>query len=531
MRKIHTIIILVALTACSLGASGQETSRSAYFLDGYSFRHELNPAFIGERNYISIPALGNINASLGANIGVNKFLFKTPAGSPYKLTTFMSPTVDAGDFLGKLKNDNIFTTNVDYTILSAGFQGFKGYNTVSIGAHVDAGLNLPKPLFEFMKVMQAGPDTEYTIDDLRVKANAYAEIALGHSHKINEKLTVGAKAKLLLGGANVDGHITDMKVKMSNDQWLVNATGNVNMAAGEGLYVPTKLEAKGPQENPKMNDLIEWGKIDYNNFHFSGYGFGVDLGATYRLLPDLQLSMSVNDLGFISWKDGVRGRTGNADGSPWTFDGFKDITVTSDQEGYHDNKLSKQLDNMWDDLQQVINVHREDGVYKYTRALAANLHLGAEYNMPFYRNLTAAALITSHIDGCFSWTEGRIYANVKPVNWFDATVNYGASKFGQGFGWMLNFHPRGFNFFVGSDYQMFKITPQGVPVGNANANVNVGFNITFNSPKPVCKKSNKQSEFQTTTVVVEGVEKVVETTVTTSANMTKTTTVIKKTKK
>ena len=101
--------------------------------------------------------------------------------------------------------------------------------------------------------------------------------------------------------------------------------------------------------------------------------------------------------------------------------------------------------------------------------------------MPFYRNLTAGFLFTQYIAGCSSWTEGRFSANVKPVKWFDATVSYGASTYGSSFGWMLNFHPKGFNFFIGSDHQFFKVTPQFVPVGHATAAINLGFNVTFGS--------------------------------------------------
>ena len=42
-----------------LGVNAQEANRSGYFLDGYTFRHAINPAFAPERNYVSIPVLGN----------------------------------------------------------------------------------------------------------------------------------------------------------------------------------------------------------------------------------------------------------------------------------------------------------------------------------------------------------------------------------------------------------------------------------------------------------------------------------------
>ncbi len=52
---------------------------------------------------------------------------------------------------------------------------------------------------------------------------------------------------------------------------------------------------------------------------------------------------------------------------------------------------------------------------------------------------------------------------------------------------MLNFHPKGFNFFVGTDHQFFRLTPQFAPVGHAMASVNLGFNVTFGSGFDACK--------------------------------------------
>ena len=78
--------------------------------------------------------------------------------------------------------------------------------------------------------------------------------------------------------------------------------------------------------------------------------------------------------------------------------------------------------------------------------------------------------------------------------WFDAGVNYGISSFGSSFGWILNFHPCGFNFFVGMDHLMTKVTPQYIPVGKLNTNVSVGFNaVTFGKNRSGYQKQ-KQTE-------------------------------------
>lgn len=479
MKYIKTIIIALA-AGCSLVAGAQTASRSGYFLDGYSYRHLLNPAFANDHGFVSIPVLGDFNPTLDSNVGLSTFLYKTPAGSPYKLTTFMSPTVDANTFLNKLGADAHINANLDLQLLSVGFKAFKGFNTISVGVHTDLGLGLPRDLFKFMKLGQDSPDTHYSFSDLKANATAYAQVALGHSHKINDQFTVGGTFKFLMGLANATVHMEKMDIRMGDQQWSVNAVGEVLLSAGSGLEVPTYRETGEDYSNPADADLIDWGEIKYNNFGISGYGAAVDLGVIYTMPSDLldgmTLSLAVNDLGFMKWNHAIKGQTGTGS---WSFDGFKDIAIKSDQEGYEDNKLDNQIDNMFDDLQDFVNIHRKENNSSYNKGLNATIHLGAEYEMPFYKKLTAGFLFTQYIAGVQSWTEGRFYANVKPVKWFDCSLNYGASTYGSSLGWMINFHPRGFNFFVGTDHQIFKVNPWFIPTGNLTTNVNFGFNVSF----------------------------------------------------
>lgn len=480
----NTKKLLLALAAgCAISATAQEAPRSAYFLEGYSFRHELNPAFSGGRNYVSMPALANLNLGLFSNVGVNTFLYKTAdlpgyTGS-YKLTTFMSPNVGADEFLGKLSDSNHLNLNFDLTLLSAGFRSWGGYNTITISAHADAGLNLPKDLFRFMKQGQQG-DTRYNFKDLQLSATSYAEIALGHSRQITDKLTAGAKIKALLGVGNATAKISDLSLRMSDQQWSVSAKGDMELSAGSGLYLPTKGELDPNITDKDERERFEFNDIDYDSFGLAGFGMGIDLGATYQLLPELQLSAAINDLGFIKWHDAYKGSTGS---NTWTFEGFENVAVDKDSPTYGENKFDEQLDRITDDLEDLVNFHRTASGASYTKMLQATLHLGAEYTMPFYKGLTGAFLYSSHFGGCQSWHEGRFYANLKPCSWFNMSVNYGASTYGSSFGWMLNLCARGINFFVGSDHTFFKVTPQFVPVGNACANVNLGINFTFGALK------------------------------------------------
>ena len=45
-------------------------------------------------------------------------------------------------------------------------------------------------------------------------------------------------------------------------------------------------------------------------------------------------------------------------------------------------------------------------------------------------------------------------------------------------GWVVNIHPKGFNFFVGMDRLLGKVSKQGIPL-NSNTSVSMGMNITW----------------------------------------------------
>lgn len=477
MKRINRYIIAAAIVGTLQPAVAQEATRAGYFLEGYNFRHELNPAFAPENNYVSIPVLANFGVGVASNIGVNTFIYKLPDG---QLTTFMNNSVGNDEFLNKLQKNNHLTANLNMTLLSCGFRAFKGYNTITLSTRAEMGANLPKDLFTFMKVGMTGPSTSYNFENVRVRANAYAELALGHQHKITNELAIGAKVKFLFGLGNLDARIKTMDVHMGDDFWSVRAQGEMNVAAGSGLEVPTNQESGKNLDKPDEYNQINYDEIKYNNFSLAGFGLGFDLGATYdmhQFVDGLTLSAALTDLGFINWNNNHHAVTPDTN---WSFEGFTNVALDSDQPDYEQNKLDEQIDNMFDDLKDCANFERAaDSGSSHTTALAATLAIGAEYRMPFYKGLTGGFLFSQRMGGCFSWTEGRFYANVKPTSWFDCSVNYGAGTFGSSFGWMINFHPKGYTFFIGSDHQFFKVTPQMIPVGNANANLTLGMSVTF----------------------------------------------------
>ena len=363
-NNIYHILVTIAFV-CLCTVSSAQSLRSGYFLEGYTYRHLMNPAFSPERNYIAVPGIGNINVGAQSNVGLNTFIY--PYGND-KLTTFMNSSISNDDFLGKLKDNNRINVNLNMTLLSAGFRAWGGFNTIDVNIRSTTSLNLPRGLFEFMKLGMNSSNSVYEMDDLGISSNNYAEIALGHSRQINDKLNVGGKLKFLLGVGNVNIKMTDMKVQMAEDKWMVQANGEMNTSV-KGLTIPTKEESGKEIKNPSERDLVDWDNIDLNSPGLSGFGMAVDLGATYKLREDLTLSAAILDLGFISWSNTIKAKTSN---TPWEFNGFQNIAMGSD-DADGDKPLEDQLEDLGNDIENYASFHRTETGSSSTRALGATI--------------------------------------------------------------------------------------------------------------------------------------------------------------
>lgn len=504
IRTLHPILTAAFALAVTGSALAQtQSSRSAYFLEGSTYRHELNPAFIGERGYFSFPALGNLDFGVQSTAGIGSFLYKLPDG---RLTTFMHESVSGQEFVDGLPNRFKLGTNLNENIFSLGFHAWGGFNTLGISIKSDTRINMPSELFKFMKLgMASETGSQYIVNGLNMMSTNYAEIAFGHARTINNHLTVGAKLKALVGLAKANVRIDKLTITASQDAWTITPQGAELYASAKGLIVPTKGETGNYQEddyildaNGNRTDQLKTGtdqQIDYDGVDFddknigpTGFGLALDLGAVYKL-GDWQFSAAVLDLGFIGWKNTVKGTMNN----DFEFSGFENIAV-KDTEG-NANSLENQSDALLDDLKDMAKFTKEADGMKRTTALAATLNFGAQYTLPAYDRLNFGLLSTTRLQGKHTWTEARLSANVSPLSGFEASVNYALSNFGSAAGLMLNFHPRGFNFFVAADVPLGKLEPAYcAPIGRAALNVNLGINFTFGSKyKRQYKVTNVQS--------------------------------------
>lgn len=68
-------------------------------------------------------------------------------------------------------------------------------------------------------------------------------------------------------------------------------------------------------------------------------------------------------------------------------------------------------------------------------------------------------------------------ANVRPIKPIEVSLNVAANSSGITCGAVLDLHAPHFNFFIGTDRFVGKLSKQGIPLHNLNSNVSLGMSF------------------------------------------------------
>ena len=458
MKSLLRKIAIGGMMAATMTAAAQSTN-SGYFMDGYTYRYQLNPAFGSDKGFVSMPALGNLNVAMRGNLHLSSVLYNVDG----RTALFTNPGVSVKEAMSKFADKNRIGANIRLNVLSAGFKAFGGFNTVSINARADVNAIVPRSFFALAK--EGLTNKRYDIENLAARAKGYAEVGLNHSRDIRQVpgLRVGASVKFLVGVANIDAYFNEAHLTLGKDEWIAQTNADVYANIG-GFQFDHDTNKNGGQYVSGAN-LDGDGSIGPN-----GFGMAFDLGATYKW-RDFTFSAAALDLGWISFSDTHFAST----------DGTR--TVNTDAYIFNpDSDAPDSFSNEWkrlrDNLEDLYQLTDHGNIGSRSSALAATLNFGVDYALPVYRKLHFGLLSSTRLAGRYTWSEVRVSANVAPVKCFSADANVAFGTYGTSFGWLLSFHHTGFNMFLGMDHTLGKVTKQFVPL-SSNASMNFGINFPF----------------------------------------------------
>lgn len=405
MKLTKRLWIVMACTILSV--SGFSQSRTGYFNDNLHLSNRLNPAVLPTAGYFSMPVLGLIDFGLSSDF--NDFSTLINAVSTDE------SILNDDDFYQSLKNQNQLDLDLKMDILSFGWWKGKNFWSVNVGLKVNAGASLPKSLLEFARESALYSDygsstiPNADIQDVTMKLKGYTDIGIGYSRRINEKFTVGGRAKLLLGWANVDLGIDNFELDLSDlpdnpnnpNNWDPNRTYKGYTAAQ--AHVKTSYKGGGLDFNPDGSVK----EFALNGFGVAGYGLGFDLGVTYSPIKHLTVSAAVQDLGFLKWQ---KGSTSIA-----TADHSEDIIVNSDN--YNDYLSDDIFDLDRYDL-------KEDESKGYTTGLGTTMMLGGEYRLGAKEQFSVGALYSLRFAELHNVSAFSAIAGYVPASAFNVSASY-----------------------------------------------------------------------------------------------------------
>ena len=453
MNIINRKLIALSFAAASVMTMGAQESATGYFMENYNMKWQMNPAFGNRNGYVGFPALGNVNVAVNGNVNATDFLYNVNN----KTVLFTHPEVSTEEALSKIKNVNRISQNLELGIIQVGFKAFGGYNNIAINVKENSSFALPKSIFSLAK--EGISNKEYDIKDLHMKAAAYAEIALNHSREIKQVpgLRAGVSLKFLLPVAFAEADFNELGLTLGDNNW--QAKSNARLRVGlDGLRYKTSV-------NDRTNvSYVDGVDTDDIKFGINGFGFGVDLGASYKW-KDFNFSLAFTDLGALSFSKVQEAST----------NGTKTFETAAHEIGIGDDGAS--WDKLVDDLSPLYELN-DNGTVSSSIGLLGYMRAGVDYTFPYYDKLHFGFMNTTSLSSLFPSTEFRLSANVEPVKGVAVSVSGAAGTYGANYGFLLSLGNKGFNFLIGMDYAAIRLDKNSYPL-SSNVDLHMGINFPF----------------------------------------------------
>ena len=359
VQKMLQTILLSTILLASISVAGQENI--LYFLRNTPESNYSNPAHYTDKSkiIIGLPALSGFDISLN-----NSFSFRNLGDT--KNGTF---TINLDKFYSKIPQQNYMSENLTLTLFD--FQYRLKNRAFSFGVFENQlyRSGFDRTLIQLINEGNA-PWLESSFStDIDLKFLHYREYAFGYSQSVSKKITVGCRIKLLTGFSTFNIKRMNIAIETGKNIEYLKVSTN-----GEYLTsMPFNLKF-GEEENAG-NTSFDAVRYMTNT---SNLGAAIDLGATYNVIPGLEISGSLINLGFIHWKKDAKKQTNNGS---FTWKGF-DLSNIQNQSGLEEEPYLKPVQSIMDSIAAITKV--QSTTEQFNTSLPTKVYLAAEYQITNY---------------------------------------------------------------------------------------------------------------------------------------------------
>ena len=285
------IIVLIVSFLIGLNSFSQN-KQVLYDFAGLPQTLLLNPGLeIDYKFHIGVPLLSGFSSEIGSTgFSLSEIFAVNNNTINDKISTVLNK-IDANDYL---------KVNTQIEVFSAGFR-FDKKTYVSFGLYqeLDAIGYLPKDAFTLINEGNTSYlNKSFSISEMIYKLDVLGVIHAGISRKVSDKLTLGGRFKVYSSALNLEttNNSGTFTTRLGNNNIYVHHLDNVNFNTRTSGLI-------------SYNEYISDASTYIENSLLGGnLGTGIDLGFTYHVTPQLQLSGSLIDLGFVHHNKNIKNK-------------------------------------------------------------------------------------------------------------------------------------------------------------------------------------------------------------------------------
>ena len=368
MKKIYKIIVSGLFICLFLASNNKSIAQKdiLYFLREAPQVMQYNPAITPCSNFYLSLMLGVTDIGVHTSgFSYHDLIHKHPIYSD-------SLQLDLEGFRSQLSDNNFINFNYDMDLLGFGFKIGKNYFSYDLSLTLDSRVNFSKGIFDLiLEGSNANNGNIRLLDGHLFEVNSYITNAISYTREINNKLSIGGKIKLLSGIVNIHTNEANLELNFKNSE-KVSAHGELDILTANviGDLSITSLF----KENASADFIVPENLNTILDHAMDNVGLSFDLGASYRLLENLELSASIVDVfNFISWNTHATQIINNKPFEEIVFEG-----ITSSIDSIETN-FETQINSLADSISSALDV-RTQNISSYTTHLPMKIYFGATYN-------------------------------------------------------------------------------------------------------------------------------------------------------
>ena len=271
------LYILFLLSFVGLEA---QNSISLYHLGNATFQSNyLNPSYIPkEKIFLGIPIISGVHLSINNKLSYNEMITEE----------INSRYLDISNNLDKFQRNNMISAHLNANLFHFGFKTSNNkLISLSVRERVEIDILYPKQFLSVLYNSTLYTNQNILLSKAGLKGSHFREYGFGYASAKNKFLTIGFRAKLLVGFNDVSLPANFAANLVLNDEYFqIENTTLKNF----------RLQSSGIDSyQDYKDDLIN------NIYNDKNYGVGFDLGMSYDLNYKNSISASLLDIGFIRW--------------------------------------------------------------------------------------------------------------------------------------------------------------------------------------------------------------------------------------